>query len=160
MTTRTEPTAFKSTTPAVFDWWEQAQTARREFNERVAEFEAQYGMGRKAVVLADFPDGPPEGWRIVESKHGFSWIQPYRRAKWQKDIHDAMPEMAEARESMPGFEHHIFGELPGFFIHDGAAYATIGNAEQMDADVWEPIALSEFYAAREAHEAEAAEVSA
>jgi len=162
-----DPSTFASSDPAVIEWWEQSLIARKEYRAKVDAFAAEYGMGREAVVLAgwsigvaglevlssDREDGPPEGWRIVDGVHA-SWIQPYRRSKAQKAIHEAMPSMAEPRESMPGYEHEIFpGGLPGFFVNDGTAYASTDAPERFDLDVWASIPLSEFYAAREANDA-------
>jgi hypothetical protein len=161
-----EPTAFKTSDPAVIEWWEQSLATRQAFKEEVDAFEAEHGMGRKAVVLqgwsihvaglevlpSDREDGPPDGWRIVYGKHA-DWIQPYRRSKAQKAIHEAMPTMSEPRDTMPGFDWSLLGGLPSFMLHEGVAWASILYPERMDRDVWTEVPLSEFYAAKEAHEA-------
>lgn len=159
-------TKFKSSDPAVIAWWDEAAHARANFSAEVDAFEAEYGMGRKAVVLGgwtisvvglEYRDedrtAPPDGWRVVKGKAAW-WIQPYRRSKAQKAIHAAMPKMAEPRDSLPGYETSFFGGQPGLFRHEGVVYAETSAPERFDPEVWTEILRSEYLTAEAAHAAE------
>lgn len=148
---------------------------RAAFGEKVAALRARHGINGKGYqVLGDrkvdrlvgfIAEGsqrgnPPAGWKY-SAKHNA--LSPYRRTKAEKAVALEFDSLTctSHRGALVGMPPECFGCLPtvhrpGIEEHGGFIYVMWGDCKSMqdkvDADIWEPVRLSEFYAAREADE--------
>lgn len=156
---------YRSGDDAVLDWWQDAEGTMREFYAAAREFAARYdrnphmlhGWGSSLVGLdptdADY-DSPPDGWRLHRgTERQGDWLTPIRRSNAGKALYaeiEAIRTKGDPRHKLPGWKWEMFRAEPGLFLHDGYVWMHTGTTDGVDVDVWEPVRLSEFYAAREA----------
>jgi len=99
----------------------------------------------------------PAGWKKGESADGLA-ITPKVSTKLGKAISKRMQTVAAVRGvKLPGMPSVDMSRLPSIYSHSaeehaGAIYVTwsVAPKEPIDFDVWTPIKLSEYHAAREA----------
>jgi hypothetical protein len=161
--------AFCSSEPAVLDAYADWQSEMHEHLERIRALQKVYdpdceltvrGWGTRFGYLeGDTGATVPEGWRRSPSGH----ILPDKRLKLGKQAATAIEALnGEAPSSftsrpigMPSrafVGNHLYE--PGAFQHDGAVFVHWGGMpEDVDAQLWTEILLSQFYAAQEAYEA-------
>jgi hypothetical protein len=173
---------YRSTHPHVLAHWEktgsaEAQKAWREWvQEAIAElgfpgdrkFVTSTGFEATEVAGIEHPEDEdiPVGWKRLK---GFpTAITPDKRRAAGKRAAARLAQvtMPNPRKGMPGeMPHACFAGTgmalmrPGVARHGDAVYVTWSaelekpTAERIDPAVWEQIKLSEYYAAKEQHEA-------
>ncbi|GGN39705.1 hypothetical protein FHR83_006659 [Actinoplanes campanulatus] len=156
--------AYRNTDPdAIAAWHTTAQRHREASNQALTGAKAigknkglmaQRSIGEQEFVgLAPIdPTDPPEGWRYVRDR-----FEP-RRGKagddaraWLKSVQ--LPDLRDVMQQH-GLPKILFKggmmRAPAMFEHDGAVYALYSAQPDDIGPLWEPIRLSEFYAAQEA----------
>lgn len=166
-----DKTIYRTTDPELVALWEQWQEARREFSAKCDAFIAEFApAGCEAMVTESFgtrvvgvtvegyASDLHEGWRLDRKR----WmLVPFKKTARGKIIGKAMeglhtPDPRTDLKGMPSWA--LIGIAichPGVQPHDGALYmiwSGEGPNEGIDATIWEPVKLSEWYAIQEAKE--------
>lgn len=169
--------AYRSDHPDVLVCVTRYQDEMADWERRLATFTAeQFGDDRRPYLFHSSISGtrlggfevrgdegrtPPAGWR-VDRKHWM--LVPFRTKKEGKAIakaFDLLDPPQDPRQTVPGMPSCTFAALPHIY---SPAMHQLGDAVyvkwpveptdgKVDADIWQRIPLSEFYAAVEAHEA-------
>jgi hypothetical protein len=174
------PYVYRSRSPEVLDAMRAAQNSIRAYVKATGQILDDAGVGSHGVYressgwsVAKFrglavPDGeqPPHGWRM-----GAQYAVPDKRTKAGKQVAaalDAVKHPGDPRMALIGMPPDV--STPGGFtspgtrfLEDGAAFYVTWRVDpatcresftrgtfQIDRDLWEPVLLSEYYAAVEA----------
>lgn len=171
----TDRIVYRTGAPEALALWETWRTKTDEFRERVAAVAADLGFsdrgpaqlsGRIIGFSHDSDTPPPPGWRIHPRTDKV--IVPDRRTQDGKATAALLEDL-----KIPNLRDHLPGGMPGTVIdfdhlrfadgkitrHGDALYVTY-EMERMpeeysthiDAGMWEPVALSEYYALIEREE--------
>ena len=183
-------TAYKSSDPSIVAAWEEWLAARtaipaqwQAFVDEVAPGYSFLAYSRGGMVgLKPADDGKvPEHWR-VEHWRTTDVLLPDRRSKVGKALAKRLDEMPQIPScALPGMPTEVWEHdgtsggmrIRGFgaFAYDGAVYVSwecvvednpkaeiLGD--KLDRSKWQPLKLSEYYAAQEAMEGDQTEVPA
>jgi hypothetical protein len=175
--------AYRTAEVGIVNAYRTALACAKARNEKIKNALVELGVSYEIFVrTSGFPGGKmritdlvpssdhvPNGWRLMKST---GRLEPRRGkpgeaarewlAKHQPiDVRHVMEENGLPRAAWipgDGFNYRIVS--PQFFEHDGALWAryaaepgTSGSGFDNEPCTWEPIKLSEFYAAYEAHQA-------
>lgn len=174
--------AYKSTHPDVLAHYDSTASAEalNAWRDQVKALISDLGFpGRRFAISSGFDgshvtgvehphdDEIPAGWR--RDRKLSEAITPARRTKLGKEIARRLAALPQpnVRRNMPGGMPHIaFGAhtfmRPGVARYGDAVYVTWSNkiddcdSSEIDPAVWQPVKLSEYYAAREEAEARTA----
>jgi hypothetical protein len=174
--------AFRSDAAEVMEAWEQYKSHAEDIRERRNAMEDRFGRrlmvsrsgfghGTTVVGFEEFEDDEPGAvigdngeLRVPKTGPPYSTVVPNIRRKAGKDLRDELQALRSNGPKllgMPDFQLVGFRSLaPAIFEHDGAMWVMwaeditdVRTGGAVDLTLWEPIPLSAFYAAKEAHEA-------
>ena len=156
---------FPNHPPMVYRYSDRAQFSHLSFHEDMPSIGNDFG-----------PPPEPEGWRIKKEGRStyLGWV-PDKRTKAGKAMAARLAEIkVTGMGHFPGMPttvlegNHWYSH--GSVVHDGVAYAHWGCSfadvessnwsRGLDTDMWQRCRMSEFWMAKEAHDAESAEVDA
>lgn len=160
---------YSSDAPETLAAWREYTDARLTYRSELDALEAELGLkiltfgqgGRFAGLKPDPEVETPAGWRAHKDH---DMLVPDLRTKagkaWEGRV---VATRSPERCPMPGVSSSLMRDgyhwfEPGIFHHDGTIWVAWGTDADPDMDqaVWVRRRLSEFYAAREGIEAEAA----
>lgn len=168
-----EGVAYRTSAHDVMDAWDAYKAVQEEARERRRLMEQRYG--RRLMVLRGWGhsvdvvgfevfDGEEDGTilgedgalRIPKVGPPYNTATPNLRRKAGKDLAAELRTLRTASIDLPGMpSFELVGSRmlsPALFEHDAALYARwSGDVRGVDESLWEPLPLSAYYAAHEAH---------
>ncbi len=176
-----DKTVYVSRKPKVLKAWDDAGNAIQSYLNQTRAVLAAAGLSEYGTYRATsgwhpgqftglaIPDGekPPAGWRMLSE-----FAVPDKRLKAGKAIAAALKAVKHPGDPLnriPGMPADVMAgggfQTPGVRMLDGALYVIwrtdpatcstsfMSKSTEIDADLWERVPLSVYYAAVEAHDA-------
>ena len=175
--TTSDKVAFRSTHPSVVQAWtvyraaaqanfDARRAVEEECGRRLVIQNAGIGHGTRVVGFERLEDDPDVGvvgdtGALVARKSEGRFVFPNLRRKAGKDLAARLDALVSPKADLPGMPSVHFSGLaagitvlaPALWDHNGALYAMWGEPGAAVGAEWEPIPLSAYYAAKEAHDA-------
>jgi hypothetical protein len=174
-----DKTAYRTADYAVLSAWKKYAEDREALRLKRHELALRFGrnimvrgssFGHGTTVVGferteDDRDGDTPHDGVLRVKKHDSTVGPNIRRKAGKDLAEEMARLSSPELSLPGMPAWHMGDTdrgmailrPALWHSDGTVYALWGSDSVPVDDNWERISLSEYYAAKESHDAEVSE---